>query len=100
MLMQKIDNLRVSTANAPPAQYSCTEFKFENFRPILETELYRVIKLSNLKSRELDPLPLVILINVLDDLAPFLVSIYLIDLLLRATFQLYKTIDCVSHGAP
>src|SRR6218665_315370 len=53
MLTQKIDNICVSTAGAPLQKYSCTESKFESFRPILETELYLVIKLSNLKSSEL-----------------------------------------------
>ena len=77
MQMQKIDNLHASTADAPLPQCSCTKFKLENFQPITETELYRVIKSSNLKSSELDPLPPFILINVLDDLTPFLV--YLIN---------------------
>jgi len=39
-------------------------------------ELYGVIKSSNLKSSELDPLPPFIFINVLDDLAPFLVYLF------------------------
>src|SRR6218665_2564310 len=57
MLTQKIDNLRASTADTPLPQCSCTEFKFESFQPILENELHRLIKSSNLKSSELDPLP-------------------------------------------
>lgn len=36
MLMQKIDNLCASTADAPPPQYSCTEFKFKSSNPFLK----------------------------------------------------------------
>ena len=75
-MTQKIDNLRATTADAPPPQYSHTENSFGGFRPILETELRQIIGSSNKKSCELDPLPPFVMVNILDDLAPFLVYVF------------------------
>ena len=76
MITQKIDNLRATTADAPPPHYSHTDNSFGGFRPILEMELRQIIGSSNKKSCKLDPLPPFVMVNILDDLAPFLVYVF------------------------
>ena len=68
----KIDRVRADTAGMPQPSFSSTNSKFEKFNEVTELELRTLIKNSKLKSCELDPLPPFILVEVLDELMPFL----------------------------
>ena len=76
MLTTKLDGLRNSTAGSPPPSYTSTESVFKDFRPILESELRHLLSTSNLKSCELDPLPPFVIVDVLDDIVPFLLYLF------------------------
>src|SRR6218665_2723727 len=76
MLTSKTDRLRATTMDAPPPQFSTTTSTFVNFRPVLESDLRSVFSAVNLKSCELDPLPPYIIVELLDDVAPFLLYVF------------------------
>jgi hypothetical protein len=76
MLTKKLDDLRASTADSIPPSYTATESAFNDFRPILESELRHLLSTSNLKSCELDPLPPFVIVDVLDDIVPFLLYLF------------------------
>src|SRR6218665_3799928 len=76
MLTSKTDRLRATTMDAPPPQFSTTTSTFVNFRPVLESELRSVLSAVNLKSCELDPLPPFIIVELLDNVAPFLLDVF------------------------
>src|SRR6218665_3299328 len=57
MFTTKMENLCASTADSPPPFFASTDSIFDGFRPILETDLRRLLISCNLKSCELDPLP-------------------------------------------
>ena len=76
MLTDKIEGLRASTDGSSPPQYSTTEASFDGFRPIVESELRRVISSSNLKSCELDSLPPFIIVDIIDDIIDFLLYMF------------------------
>src|SRR6218665_3343935 len=72
-----MENLRASTADSPPPfLLASTDSIFDGFRPILETDLRRLLVSCNLKSCELDPLPPFIIADVVDDIAPFLLYLF------------------------
>src|ERR1043165_9200931 len=76
MLTTKLDGLPNSTTASPPPSYTSAESIFKNFRPILESELRHLLSTSNLKSWELDPLPPFVIVDVLDDIVPFLLYLF------------------------
>src|SRR6218665_2956117 len=76
MITTKTENLRASTADSPPPFFASTDSIFDGFRPILETYLRRLLISCNLKSCELDPLPPFIIVDVVDDIAPFLLYLF------------------------
>jgi len=76
MLTAKTERLRSSTADAPPPTFSTTTTVFEDFRPILDSELRSVLSNVNLRSCELDPIPPFIITDILDDIAPFLLYLF------------------------
>src|SRR6218665_1900867 len=76
MLTSKTDRLRATTMDTAPPQFSTTTSTFVNFRPVLESELRSVLSAVNLKSCELDPLPPFIIVELLDDVAPFLPYVF------------------------
>src|SRR6218665_3962858 len=76
MLTSKTDCLRATTMDAPPLQFSTTTSTFDNFRLVLESDLRSVLSAVNLKSCELDPLPPFIIVELLDDVAPFLLYVF------------------------
>src|SRR6218665_3433408 len=75
MFTSKTDRLRATTKDAPPSQFSTTS-TFVNFRPVLESDLRSVLSAVNLKSSELDPLPPFIIVELLDDVALFLLYVF------------------------
>src|SRR6218665_2430946 len=85
MLTSKTDRLRATTMDAPSPQFSTTS-TFVNFRPVLESDLRSVLSAVNLKSCELDPLPPFIIVELLDDVAPFC-SMFLAGLSGKAIFR-------------
>src|SRR6218665_3532821 len=89
MITTKMENLRASTADSPPPFFASTDSIFDVFRPILETDLRRLLISCNLKSCELDPLPPFIIVDVVDDIAPFLLY-FLTGLFLKASFLTHK----------
>src|SRR6218665_592510 len=60
----------------PPPQFSTTTSTFVNFRQVHESDLRSVLSTVNLKSCELDPLPPFIIVELLDDVAPFLLYVF------------------------
>src|SRR6218665_627690 len=73
MLTSKTDRLLATTMDALPRQFSTTTFV--NFRSVLESDLHSVLSAVNLKSCELDPMPPFIIVELLDDVAPFLLYV-------------------------
>lgn len=71
-ILTKIDQVSADIAGMPQPGFSTAKAKFENFNNMSELELRTVIKDSKLKSCELGPLPPFILVEVLDELIPFL----------------------------
>src|SRR6218665_1696502 len=76
MLTSKTDRLRTTTMDAPSPQFSTTTSTFVNFRPVLGSDLRSVLSAVNLKSCERDPLPPFIIVELLDDVAPFLLYVF------------------------
>src|SRR6218665_712523 len=76
MLTSKTDRLRATAMDAPPPQFSTKSSTFDNFRPVLESDLRSVWSAVNLKSCELDPLPPFIIVELLDDVAPFFLFVF------------------------
>src|SRR6218665_968255 len=55
---------------------SYTDAEFNNFRLITDTELRKLLTTCNLKSCELDPLPPFGIVDVLDEIVPFLLYLF------------------------
>src|SRR6218665_2699336 len=72
VLTSKTDRLRATTMDASPPQFFTT---FVNFRPVLESDLRSILSAVNLKFCELDALPPFIIVELLDDVAPFLLYV-------------------------
>src|SRR6218665_2320896 len=53
-----------------------TDAVFNNFRLITDTELRKLLTTCNLKSCELDPLPPFVMVDVLDEIVPFLLYLF------------------------
>jgi hypothetical protein len=75
MINTKTNSLRAATADAPPV-FSSTSSEFDGFKPITDADLRTVFSGVNLRSCELDPLPPFIIIDILDDLAPFFLYLF------------------------
>jgi hypothetical protein len=56
--------------------FSSTSSEFVGFKPITDADLRTVFSGVNLRSCELDPLPPFIIIDILDDLAPFFLYLF------------------------
>ena len=76
MITTKMVILLPSAADSPPPFIASTDSVLDRFWPIFETYMYvqRLPVSSNLKSRVglLDPPPLFIVADIVDDIAPFL----------------------------
>src|SRR6218665_2632496 len=76
MLSAKLDKLRVAPATSPLPTFVLTDAVFNNFRLITDTELRKLLTTCNLKSCELDPLPSFVMVDVLDEIVPFLLYLF------------------------
>src|SRR6218665_1672359 len=76
MLSAKLDKLRAASATSPPPTFVPTYAVFSNFRLITDTELRKLLTTCNLKSYELDPLPPFVMVDVLDEIVPFLLYLF------------------------
>ena len=76
MLNTKTNSLRAATTDAAPPVFSSTSSEFDGFKPITDADLRTVFSGVNLRSCELDPLPPFIIIDLLDDLAPFFLYLF------------------------
>ena len=78
MLSAKLDKLHVRAASAtsPPPKFVPTDVVFNNFCLITDTELRKLLTTCNLKSCELDHLPPFVMVDVLDEIVPFLLYLF------------------------
>src|SRR6218665_1888183 len=76
MLSAKLDKLRVASATSPPPTFVPTDAVFNNFCLITDTELHKLLSTCNLKSCELDPLSSFVMVDVLDEIVPFLLYLF------------------------
>ena len=71
--MGKVSDVRAATeGSAPPAYTEYDGLKFEEFSPITEEQLRRVLVESSTKTCALDPLPPHLFRELIDDLLPFI----------------------------
>src|SRR6218665_1244273 len=76
MLSAKLDKLHAASTTSPPPIFVPTDAVFNNFRLITDTELRKLLTTCNLKSCELDPLPPFVMVDVLDEIVPFLLYLF------------------------
>jgi len=76
MLSAKLDKLRAASATSSPPSFVPTHAVFNNFRLITDTELHKLLTTCNLKSCELDPLSPFVMVDVLDEIVPFLLYLF------------------------
>src|SRR6218665_660335 len=72
----KLVKLRAASATSPPPTFVPTDAVFNNFRLITDTELRKLFISCNLKSCELDPLTPFVMVDVLDEIVPFLLYLF------------------------
>jgi len=76
MLSTKLDKLRAASATSRPPTFVPTDAVFNNFCLITDTELRKLLTTCYLKSCELDPIPPFVMVDVLDEIVPFLLYIF------------------------
>src|SRR6218665_450477 len=76
-LCDKLGKLRADSATSPCPSFVPTDAVFNNFRLITAaTELRKLLTTCNLKSCELGPLPPFVMVDVLDEIVPFLLYLF------------------------